>query len=146
MKSSKQWYIPAIVAGSLLIFVSLIPAQRSESVVIPRLYTGSDGQTHAEGTEARFVTRADGIGQSPLVKASGFFYLKLPAGHVQEWHPAPRRQYVIGVSGRGEIELADEKKIPLEPGSVILAEDHRKRPPVPLLRAAGLYRGGGPVG
>ena len=70
-----------------------------------------------------FVTRADGIGQSPLVKASGFFYLKLPAGHVQEWHPAPRRQYVIGVSGRGEIELADGKKIPLEPGSVILAED-----------------------
>src|ERR1039457_1966960 len=70
-----------------------------------------------------FVPRADGIGQSRLVKASGFFYLKLPAGHVQEWQPAPRRQYVIGVSGRGEIELADGKKIPMEPGSVILAED-----------------------
>jgi hypothetical protein len=42
---------------------------------------------------------------------------------VQEWHPAPRRQYVIAVSGRAEIELADGKKIALEPGRVILAED-----------------------
>jgi hypothetical protein len=57
------------------------------------------------------------------VKATGFFYLKLPAGYVQEWHPAPRRQYVIAVSGRAEIELADGKKIALEPGRVILAED-----------------------
>jgi hypothetical protein len=44
------------------------------------------------------------------VKASGFFYLKLPAGHVQEWHLAPRREYVIGVSGQIEIELADRKR------------------------------------
>jgi hypothetical protein len=101
----------------------LIPAQRNESAVMTRLYPGSDGQTHAEGTEARFVTRSDGLGQTPLVKATGFFYLKLPAGYVQEWHPAPRRQYVIPVSGRVEIELADGKKIPLEPGRVILAED-----------------------
>ena len=116
-------YVPAILAGSLLIFASLIPAQQSASVVLTRLYTGSDGQTHAERTEVRFVPRADGIGLSPLVKATGFFYLKLPAGHVQEWHPAPRRQYVIALSGRNEIELADGEKIPLEPGAVILAED-----------------------
>lgn len=30
---------------------------------------------------------------------------------------------MITVSGRFQIELADGKKIPLEPGSVILAED-----------------------
>ncbi len=106
-----------------MIFAPLIPAQPNASAVMTRLYTGSDGQTHAEETEARFATRPDGIGQTPLVKATGFFYLKLPAGYVQEWHPAPRRQYVITVSGRFEIELADGKKIPLEPGRVILAED-----------------------
>jgi len=111
------------LAGSLLLFSSPIRAQPGESVVLTRLYTGSDGQTHAERTEVRFVHRADGIGLSPLVKATGFFYLKLPAGHVQEWHPAPRRQYVIALSGRSEIELAGGEKIRLEPGTVILAED-----------------------
>jgi quercetin dioxygenase-like cupin family protein len=93
-----------------LIFTSLSQPQQSGSVAFTRLYKGSDGQTHAERTEARFVPRADGIGLSPQVKATGFFYVKLPAGHVQEWHPAPRRQYVIGVSGRAEIELADGER------------------------------------
>jgi hypothetical protein len=137
MKSSKQWYVPAIVAGSLLIFVSLIPAQRNESVVIPRLYTGSDGQTHAEGTEARFVTRADGIGQSPLVTASGFFYLKLPAGHVQEWHPhssreviltneAPRRNRSMGVADMGVAGFGGKpasRKVATLARSLILGDD-----------------------
>jgi hypothetical protein len=109
-----------MIAGSL--FASLVPAQQSASVVLTRLYTGSDGQTHAERTEVRFAPRADGIGLSPLVKATGFFCLKLPAGRVQEWHTAPRRQYVIALSGRNEIELADGGKISLEPGAVILAE------------------------
>lgn len=36
---------------------------------------------------------------------------------------APRRQYVVTLSGRGEVELADGKKIPLEPGHILLAED-----------------------
>jgi quercetin dioxygenase-like cupin family protein len=36
---------------------------------------------------------------------------------------APRRQYVITLSGRGEVELIDGTKIELGPGSVDLAED-----------------------
>jgi hypothetical protein len=121
MKLSARRYVPAILDGSL--FAALIPAQQSESVVWTRLYTGSDGQTHAERTEVRFVPRADGIGLSPLVKATGFFYLKLPAGHLQEWRPAPRRQNVIALSGRNEIELADGEKFRMEPGADLLAED-----------------------
>jgi hypothetical protein len=42
---------------------------------------------------------------------------------VSDWHTAPRRQYVITLSGRGEIELAGGKKIALEPGHIELAED-----------------------
>ena len=147
MKLSTRRYVPAILAGNLLIFASLIPAQQSESVVLTRLYTGPDGQTHAERTEVRFVPRVDGIGLSPLVKANGFFYLKLPAGHVQEWHPAPRRQYVIALSGRNEIELVNGEKIPNGTGRRdISRRPYRKRPPVSLRRAEGLYRGRSPVG
>jgi quercetin dioxygenase-like cupin family protein len=42
---------------------------------------------------------------------------------VADWHTAPRRQYVITLSGRGEVELVDGTKIPLGPGSIDLAED-----------------------
>ncbi len=42
---------------------------------------------------------------------------------MNDWHPAPRRQYVITLSGQGEIELEDGKKVRLGPGSINLAED-----------------------
>ena len=48
---------------------------------------------------------------------------RAPPGRVVDWHPAPRRQYVITLSGRGEIELIDGTKIQLGPGSINLAED-----------------------
>jgi len=42
---------------------------------------------------------------------------------VADWHTAPRRQYVITLSGHGEVELIDGTKIALGPGSIDLAED-----------------------
>jgi hypothetical protein len=44
-------------------------------------------------------------------------------GTVQDWHDAPRRQYVITLNGQGEVELAGGKKIHLGPGHIELAED-----------------------
>lgn len=45
------------------------------------------------------------------------------ATYFVDWHPAPQRQYVITLSGRGEIELTGGQKIPLGPGHILLAED-----------------------
>src|SRR5256886_9663951 len=40
-----------------------------------------------------------------------------------DWHTAPRRQYVITLSGQGELEVAGGKKIPVGPGHIELVED-----------------------
>ena len=40
-----------------------------------------------------------------------------------DWQTAPRRQYVVTRSGEREIELDGGKKLRLEPGSILLAED-----------------------
>jgi hypothetical protein len=46
---------------------------------------------------------------------------------VNDWHNASQtpgwHQYVMTLSGRGEIELSDGKKISLERGRLVLAED-----------------------
>jgi quercetin dioxygenase-like cupin family protein len=42
---------------------------------------------------------------------------------VADWHNAPRRQYVMTLSGHGEIELTGGKIISVGPGSIELAED-----------------------
>ena len=40
-----------------------------------------------------------------------------------DWHPAPGRQYVVTLHGHGEVELTGGRKIPLDPGHILLAED-----------------------
>jgi len=39
------------------------------------------------------------------------------------WHRAPRRQYVITLTGHAELEVAGGKKIAVGPGHVDLVED-----------------------
>ena len=85
---------------------------------ITRLYTGDDGQTHIE-----YVSLEDRPDLSELHAASGIAFRTQPAGHFIDWHPAPRRQYVITLSGEMEIGLADGSIHRFGPGHVTLAED-----------------------
>jgi hypothetical protein len=40
-----------------------------------------------------------------------------------DWHVAPRRQYVVTVSGESEVIIGDGAHIRLYPGKVMLVED-----------------------
>ena len=96
-------------------------AQGGKTYKINRLYTGPDGQTHAEDIEVKFGP--NGTDPFKLAAGAGAEIRRAPPGRVADWHTAPRRQYVITLSGQGEIELIDGKKIRLGPGSINLAED-----------------------
>jgi hypothetical protein len=84
---------------------------------ITRLYTGDDGQTHIEylsPTDARFTS---------MQPATGIVFRTTEAGNFLDWHPAPRRQFVITLAGEVEIGLADGSVHRFGPGHVTLAED-----------------------
>ena len=51
-----------------------------------------------------------------------FFGHALP-GDVNDWHVAPRRQYVINLSGHSEVEISDGTKLRFGPGDIFLADD-----------------------
>lgn len=87
-----------------------------------RLYTGQDGESHFEEAEVAFKPMNDAE-TTQLQAATGIFFRRAPAGHVQDWHPAPRRQYVITLSGQAEIEIGDGTVRCFGPGDVVLAED-----------------------
>ena len=120
----KSWAVLAGV-GILLWGAYSVGARSHTPVPVTRLYTGADGQTHAEEMEAKLAPRPGGdlYEQSDMVKATGAQIVRAAPGYVQDWHAAPRRQYVITISGHGEIELADGKKIPMLPGRILLVED-----------------------
>jgi quercetin dioxygenase-like cupin family protein len=97
-------------------------AQTRKPVMMTHLYTGPDNQTHAEETEVKFAAGNPGNVFKMLPVTGAELHRGLP-GSVADWHTAPRRQYVITLSGRGEIELVGGKKIPIEPGHIDLVED-----------------------
>ena len=129
MKSTVRHSVAVALIGYFLIVWNVhtthdvVTAQRRTSVVVTRLYTGPDGQTHAEERHVKLTPGGDLGELSEMIKVTGLQFRRTPPSYSFDWHPAPRRQYVITLSGRGEIELAGGKKIPVGPGHILLAED-----------------------
>jgi quercetin dioxygenase-like cupin family protein len=100
----------------------VVVAQTRKPIMVTRIYTGSDGLSHAEEIEMKLTT-SGAAGVSEMIKATGVQFRRTPPGTFSDWHVGPRRQFVITLSGRGEIEVAGGKKIALEPGRIELIED-----------------------
>ena len=96
----------------------VVMAQTVNPIKIDRYYTGTDNQTHVEEMEAPFT--GDVFKMLPVAGAE--LHRSSP-GSVMDWHTAPRPQYVITLSGHGEIEVAGGKKISVSPGQIQLMED-----------------------
>lgn len=90
---------------------------------IPRLYSGSDGRSHWDDDFEVELAAGDGDRVSTLQKASGVSFRRAPRDHVIDWHPAPRRQYVVTLTGEVEYEIGDGTRRRFGPGSIFLAED-----------------------
>jgi len=83
-----------------------------------RLYTGTDGESHIEE-----LTLGAGHGLTSLTPAAGILFRQSPANDFLDWHPAPRRQWVIILSGALEIGLGDGSLRRFGPGDARLVED-----------------------
>ena len=83
-----------------------------------RLYTGSDGQSHIEAIDIE--QKADWLKGLPTSQIS---FRVWPKGQFIDWHPAPRRQFVIILSGQLEIGCGDGSKQVFGPGDARLVED-----------------------
>lgn len=89
---------------------------------ITRVYTGEDGRSHFEEIdvplgESRYGSLSD------LYSAEGVIFRETPVGGELDFHNAPRRQFVITLSGVVEIECGDGSKRRLGAGGILLADD-----------------------
>jgi len=82
------------------------------------MYTGSDGQSHLEEQQ---------LAQHPALRrpqaAAHIVFAEQPPGTFIDWHPAPRRQYVILLAGELEIGFSDGTLRRFGPGDARLVED-----------------------
>ena len=87
-------------------------------MIITRIYTGDDGQSHMEDFDLADHSNAESL----LSVTSIVFRLHEP-GRFSDWHCESRRNYIITVSGEGEIGLGDGSAHRIGPGRVMLVED-----------------------
>ncbi len=87
-------------------------------MAIFRLYSGDDGESHIE--ELALDAHPD---LTTLHGAKGVVFRSMEPGYFNDWYTAPRRQYIITLSGAAEIGLGDGTIHRLGPGDVNLAED-----------------------
>ncbi len=91
---------------------------------ITRLYTGDDGESHFEDEEIPLKDIGEIGSLSEWMPATGLVVRETGPDYDFSWHNAPRRQYVVMLSGGCvEIEVGDGSKRTLGPGDILLAED-----------------------
>ena len=90
---------------------------------ISRVYTGDDGQSHFEDIDVAFPETM-GLGKrTEHFKADSISMREADVESEMDFHNAPRRQFVITVAGRAEMECGDGSTRQFGPGDVFLADD-----------------------
>lgn len=95
---------------------------------ITRIYSDETGESHFEHQEI-MVSTVDFAPPAPPLNVSSPFpttqmvFIEIPADWYGEWHPAPRRQYWIGVAGSIDVTVSTGETRRFGPGSVVLLED-----------------------
>jgi hypothetical protein len=91
------------------------------------MYADSDGESHFQDLTFAFQVVDATLGRTlPLASTEIIFNRVTASPRLSSWHHAPRRQYVIVLSGEFELEVSDGNVRRARPGSI--------------------YPGGGPLG
>ncbi len=90
---------------------------------VTRLYTGPDGESHFQDIDISLDGGEGSERMSELIKATGIIFRETSGAYDLDWHPAPRRQFVISLEGQVELVVGDGTTRILGPGDILLAED-----------------------
>ncbi len=93
------------------------------NVQITRIYSGDDGESHFEDVEIDLVGSGLAGRMSERQAATGVIFREVDGDYALEFHTAPRRQYVVNLTGSVQIEVGSGEARVLGPGSILLAED-----------------------
>jgi hypothetical protein len=94
---------------------------------LTRVYATPDGVSHFEDVEVP-LRDAGAIGRlSEPEAARSVIFRETAPDYDYDWHPAPRRQYIVLLDGEIEIEVGDGEKRRFRGGDVLLVEDTEGR-------------------
>jgi hypothetical protein len=90
---------------------------------IHRLYADDTGESHFEDVEVPYTEATSAGRLSTRLPATGIIFREVPPDYDLDWHPAPRRQYIINLDAGVEITASDGETRRIGAGEVLLVED-----------------------
>jgi len=88
-----------------------------------RMYADDAGETHFQDIEVPLTAAGRSSELSTVWKVSGLQFRHTRPDYDLDFHNAPRRQFIVNLTGGVEIEVSDGEVRRLDPGTIFLAED-----------------------
>ena len=90
---------------------------------VHNLYVDDKGETHFRDIEIEWVEEGRAGKLSKRLPATGIIFREVQPDYDLDWHPAPRRQYIINLDAGVKITASDGEARIIAAGEVILVED-----------------------
>jgi hypothetical protein len=98
-------------------------AEGRTAMRVHNLYADADGESHFRDIEIEWVVETRSGKLSKRLPATGIIFREVPPTYDLDWHPAPRRQYIINLDAGVEITASDGEARKIGAGEVLLVED-----------------------
>lgn len=90
---------------------------------IHNLYADAKGESHFRDLDIEFVESTRAGRMSKRLPANGIIFREVQPDYDLDWHPAPRRQYIINLDAGVQITASDGESRKIGAGEVVLVED-----------------------
>lgn len=90
---------------------------------IHNLYRDDSGESHFRDIEVEWVEERNFSKLSARLPATGVIFRETSGDYDLDWHPAPRRQYIVNLDAGAKITASDGESRVIGAGEVILVED-----------------------
>ena len=90
---------------------------------IHNLYTDEQGESHFRDVEVEWADINGSRKYSARLPATGIIFRQTGGDYDLDWHPAPRRQYIINLDAGVAITASDGERREIGAGEVLLVED-----------------------
>ena len=90
---------------------------------VHNLYVDDKGETHFRDIEIEWAEEGPAGKLSKRLPATGIIFREVQPSYDLDWHPAPRRQYIVNLDAGVKITASDGESRFIAAGDVILVED-----------------------
>jgi len=90
---------------------------------VHNLWVDDKGESHFRDIEIEYVEKTRAGRVSKRLPATGIIFREVQPDYDLDWHPAPRRQYIINLDAGAVLTASDGEARKIGAGEVLLVED-----------------------